>query len=196
MDPTISLLVNIHVATRLHVYGNGIPFEQLRWHEELVEWRTLLNGKLWGQGLHDWDPPRRPSPDPPIGFYKWPTPNPIIFMPLWFPSIIVWFEPTNKLPYWKLQYLTYVKDTNLNVHIKVFKKVIKANRETMKASSTCLVSIHETTSWNGANILYKINPIALLRSWNKHFAKVFELWIMTNKFICNLKTYNNKSTNK
>ncbi len=32
----------------------------------------------------------------------------------------------------KLQYPTYVKDINLNVHIRVFKKVIKANGETLE----------------------------------------------------------------
>jgi hypothetical protein len=34
----------------------------------------------------------------------------------------------------KLQYPTYVKDTDLNVHIRVFKKVIKVNGETMEAN--------------------------------------------------------------
>jgi hypothetical protein len=41
-------------------------------------------------------------------------------------------EPTTKLPYKKLQYPTYVKDVYPNAHIKVFKKAIKANGETMK----------------------------------------------------------------
>jgi len=39
---------------------------------------------------------------------------------------------TNKLPYQKLQYPTYVKDTNSDAHIRIFKKVIKANGETME----------------------------------------------------------------
>ncbi len=34
----------------------------------------------------------------------------------------------------KLQDPTYVKDTDLNVHIRVFKKVIKVNGETMEAN--------------------------------------------------------------
>jgi hypothetical protein len=38
-----------------------------------------------------------------------------------------------KLPYRKLQYPTYVKDTNPNAHIKVFKKAINVNGETMEA---------------------------------------------------------------
>ncbi len=42
-------------------------------------------------------------------------------------------EPTTKL-YKKLQYPTYVKNTNLDAHIKVFKKSIKANGEMMEAN--------------------------------------------------------------
>jgi hypothetical protein len=34
----------------------------------------------------------------------------------------------------KLQYPTYVKDTNLDAHIKMFKKAIKTNGETMEAN--------------------------------------------------------------
>jgi len=33
----------------------------------------------------------------------------------------------------KLQYPTYVKDIDLSVHIKIFKKAIKANGKTMEA---------------------------------------------------------------
>jgi hypothetical protein len=42
-------------------------------------------------------------------------------------------EPATKLPYRKLQYPTYVKNIDLNVHVKVFKKAIKANGEIMEA---------------------------------------------------------------
>jgi hypothetical protein len=37
-----------------------------------------------------------------------------------------------KLPYKKLQYPTYVKDIDSDAHIKVLKKVIKANGEIVK----------------------------------------------------------------
>ncbi len=37
-----------------------------------------------------------------------------------------------KLPYKKLQYPTYVRNTNPDVHIKVFKKAIKTNGETVE----------------------------------------------------------------
>ncbi len=45
-----------------------------------------------------------------------------------------------KLSYRKLQYPTYVKDTNLDAHIKVFKKVIIVNGETMEANIINLFS--------------------------------------------------------
>jgi len=53
-------------------------------------------------------------------------------MPPWYPLVVVWYEPTSKLPYKKLQYPTFVKDTNFDVHIKVFKKVIRAKKETVE----------------------------------------------------------------
>jgi hypothetical protein len=43
-------------------------------------------------------------------------------------------EPVAKLPYRKLQYPTYVRDTDPNAHIRVFKKAIKINGETMEAN--------------------------------------------------------------
>jgi hypothetical protein len=76
-----------------------------------------------------------PPFDPPIGSYGWPTPNPRMFIPLWYQPPIVQLvsKPTTKLPYMKLQYPTYVKDTDLDAHIKVFKKAIKANGEIVEA---------------------------------------------------------------
>jgi hypothetical protein len=43
-------------------------------------------------------------------------------------------EPITKLPYRKLQYLTYVEGTNHDAHIRVFKKAIKTNGETVQAN--------------------------------------------------------------
>jgi hypothetical protein len=54
-------------------------------------------------------------------------------MPQWYQLIPVQSKPTNRLPYQKLQYPTYMKDTNPNVHIRIFKKVIRTNGETMEA---------------------------------------------------------------
>ncbi len=59
-----------------------------------------------------------------------------IFIPPWYQPPIVQpvIELATKLPYMKLQYPTYVKDTNLDAHIKMFKKAIKTNGETMEAN--------------------------------------------------------------
>jgi hypothetical protein len=48
-------------------------------------------------------------------------------MPLWYPPVVVRYEPTSKLPYWKLQYPTYMKDIDLDAHIINFFKKIRAN---------------------------------------------------------------------
>jgi hypothetical protein len=58
-----------------------------------------------------------------------------MFIPPWYQPPIVQhvLEPTTKLPYKKLQYPTYVKDTDPNAHIRIFKKAIKTNGETVEA---------------------------------------------------------------
>ncbi len=89
----------------------------------------MPNGRLLGEGSPNCNPPGRPPLDPPIGFYGWPTLDPRIFMPLWYQLVPIRSKPTSKLPYQKFQYPTYVKDTDPDVHIKVFKKVIKTNGE-------------------------------------------------------------------
>jgi hypothetical protein len=57
-----------------------------------------------------------------------------MFIPPWYQPHVVQTisKPTTKLPYRKLQYPTYVKDIDLEVHIRMLKKVIKANGETME----------------------------------------------------------------
>jgi len=77
---------------------------------------------------------KEPPFNPPVEIFGWPTPNPHMFIPPWYQPLIVQFvsKVTTKLRYMKLQYPTHVKDTNLNVHITVFKKAIKANGETIK----------------------------------------------------------------
>jgi hypothetical protein len=54
-----------------------------------------------------------------------------MFIPLWYQPPIVQLvsKPTTKLPYRKLQYPIYVKDTNPDFHIRAFKKAIKVNGE-------------------------------------------------------------------
>jgi len=91
----IILPINIHVAIGLLIYGNNVPFQQPRrviLHPqpggELP--RGLPNGRIsLGQGSPNQDPPKGPPPDPPIGFYKWLTPNPRMFMPPWYAPVVV-----------------------------------------------------------------------------------------------------------
>ncbi len=52
----------------------------------------------------------------------------------WYQLILVLSKPTSKVPYQKFQYPTYVKDTDLDAHFRVFKKMIKANGETTKVN--------------------------------------------------------------
>jgi hypothetical protein len=54
-----------------------------------------------------------------------------MFMSPWHQQPIVQLvpEPIIKLPYKKLQYLTYVKDIYPDVHIGIFLNAIKANGE-------------------------------------------------------------------
>jgi hypothetical protein len=65
---------------------------------------------------------KRPPLDPHVGLYKWLAFDPNMFMPPWYQPIIVQFKPTNKLPYWKLQYPTYVKDTNHDAQHQSFEE--------------------------------------------------------------------------
>jgi hypothetical protein len=57
-----------------------------------------------------------------------------MFMPPWYQLVVVQFEPTNKLPYQKLQYPTYMKDIDHDAHIRVFKKAIRTNGKIMEAN--------------------------------------------------------------
>jgi len=43
-----------------------------------------------------------PPPNPHAELYKWPTPNPRMFLPPWYPLVAIRSKPTNKLPYQKL----------------------------------------------------------------------------------------------
>jgi hypothetical protein len=100
-------------------------------------------------------------------------------MPSWYPLVVVWSEPTNKLPYQKLQYPTYVKDIDPDAHIRVFKKTIKANGETMEANINNLFSF---TLWDnilewGENFVQD-HPNCTFEELEQVFCKTF--WIMKN----------------
>jgi hypothetical protein len=58
-----------------------------------------------------------------------------------------------------------VKDTNHDVHIRIFKKLIKTNDKTMEVDIiNLLLSLYEITSLGGLKTLYKITPIEFLKN--------------------------------
>jgi hypothetical protein len=60
--------------------------------------------------------------------------------------------PPNRPYRWPLNYLEYVKDSNLNTHDKVFKVVIKANSETNNVEIVKLFSFtHKDIVFNWCN---------------------------------------------
>jgi hypothetical protein len=83
------------------------------------------------------DPPREPLVNPHVGYFGWPALDPHMFIPSWYQPLVMQplSKPVTKLPYKKLEYPTYVKDSDLDAHIRVFKKPIKANGEKWKLTS-------------------------------------------------------------
>jgi hypothetical protein len=79
---------------------------------------------------------KEPPFNPPIGSYGWLAPNPRMFIPPWYqpPVVQPMSEPATKLPYRELQHPTYVKDTSLDAHIKVFKSEKKTNGEIVESN--------------------------------------------------------------
>jgi hypothetical protein len=59
-----------------------------------------------------------------------------MFIPPWYPLLPTQpiLKLTSKLPYIKFQYPTYVKDIDLDVHIKTFMKTIKTNGEIVETN--------------------------------------------------------------
>jgi hypothetical protein len=66
-------------------------------------------------------------------------------MPPWYPWVAIQSKPISKLPYWKFQYPTYVKDIDHDAHIRVFKETIKVNGEIMEAN---IMNLFDFILWN------------------------------------------------
>jgi hypothetical protein len=97
-----------------------------------------LNGGQFGnsprRSSSGGDSPGKPPFNPHVRSFEWLTPNLYMFIAPWYqpPVMQPIEEPTTKLPYRKLQYPIYVIDINPHVHIRVFKKAIKANGEVVE----------------------------------------------------------------
>ncbi len=95
-------------------------------------------------------------------------------MPPWYQHVPIQSEQTHKLPYQKLQYPTYVKDSDHDVHIKVLKKTIQTNGETMEVDIVNLFSftLQDIISKWGENFVqdclnYTIDELE--QTFYKHF---------------------------
>ncbi len=111
-----------------------------------------------------------PNQDPLGG----PPPNLKMFLPRWYPLVTIRSEPTSKLPYQKLKYPTYMKDISLNVHIRVFKKAIKANKETLEANIINLFGfiLRDNISKWGENFIQD-HPNCTFKELEQKFCKCF-----------------------
>jgi hypothetical protein len=95
----------------------------------------------------------------------------------------------------KLQYPTYVKDTHPNVHIRVFKKAIKANGETMEANIINLFGfILKDSIFDWGENYVQSHPNCTFEELEQAFFKQFKTMKM-KRSTCNCGTYNNKSPN-
>jgi hypothetical protein len=117
--------------------------------------------------------PRKPPFNPLVGSFKWLTPDPHMFISSWHQPPII--QPIPE-PVTKLQYPTYVKDTDLDAHIRMFKKTIKANVEIMEFEIINLFGFtlkNNISKW-GENFVQN-HPNRTFESRSKHFASDSEL---------------------
>jgi hypothetical protein len=99
------------MAKVLHFNYQGVMF---RLYNRMDGHLEMPSGETPEGGSPKEDPLGGPPFNPPYGC---PTLNPKIFMPPWYPLVTIRPKETSKLPYKKLQCLTYIKDIDLNVDI-------------------------------------------------------------------------------
>jgi hypothetical protein len=124
------------------------------------------------------NPPGGPPFNPHVQSFEWLTPDPRIFIPPWYQPHVVQLvpKPITKLPYKKLQYPTYVKNIDPNVHIKVLKKAIKANGETMEVDIINLFgfTLKDNISKRGENSIQN-HPNCTFEKLEQAFWKQFKI---------------------
>ncbi len=117
--------------------------------------------------------PRKPPFNPHGGSFGWPTFDMCMFIPPWYQPHVMQLvsELTTKLPHMKLQYLTMSKTLTQMFTSKCSRRPLKLMVKQWKlTSSTCLVLLLRILYLNGEKTMFKTIQIALLKSWNKHFA--------------------------
>jgi len=156
----ITLSTTIQVTTSLPTYVPTCSNHQPPYGRQLGDslGRSSPEGNLLGK-----------SPlNPTVASFGCPTLDPRMFIPPWHQPHVV--QLVSKLAT-KPQYPTYVKDIDPNVFVKIFKKIIKVNGETMEVDIINLFGFTlRDTSLNGVKNVFKTIQTARLKSWNKHFA--------------------------
>jgi hypothetical protein len=112
-------------------------------------------------------PQKQPNGDWSIPNLGWGT-----FVPPWYPQYVAPIRPPTRK---HLLYSTYVKDTYHDVHIRVFKKVIKANGEIVNENIINFLGFTlRNNIFKWGNLFCKIILIILLQNWSKLSINIIE----------------------
>jgi hypothetical protein len=100
------------------------------------------------------------------------------------------------MPYMKLQYPTYVKDIDLDAHIRVLKKAIKINGERMEVDIINLFgfTLRDNIFEWGENYVQN-HPNYIFEKLEQTFCKQFIMVKNDKEVTCNCESFNNKSPN-
>jgi hypothetical protein len=124
------------------------------------------------------DLPRERPFNRPIGSFGWQVLDSCMFIPPWYQSHGVQpiLKPTTKLPYMKLQYLTYIKDIDPDAHIKLLKNALKTNGEIMEADIINLFGftlMDSIIEWGENYVQY--HPNYTFEKFEQAFCKRFKI---------------------
>jgi hypothetical protein len=111
-------------------------------------------------------------------------------MPPSYQTFVVQSKPTDKLPYRELQFPTYMKDTDRDVHIKVFKKAIRTNGKTMEANIINLFGFtlpDNILEW-GENFVQD-HPYCIFEELEQAFCKHFQIVKNDEEIYMQLKNF-------
>ncbi len=100
-------------------------------------------------------------------------------MPPWYISTncyTTYIRTNNQVAIHEVQYPTYVKDIDHDVHIIVFKNAIKLMVKPWKLiSSTCLVSLSKIIFLNGMRIFSRSSKLHIWKTRTFFFCKWFQI---------------------
>ncbi len=97
----------------------------------------------------------------------------------------------------QLPYPPYIKETNFDVHIRVFRATIWVNGEMEDEDfvNLFIFTLYVTQSWKGVRISLQNVSTTFLQSWNMHFANSSNLSRVMNVYQCSSRR-SKKTTQK